>query len=255
MAEFVEVPARFLSAVPNGGLTIDADERVCIVQLATMAFVTDPRADERGVPALLEHVRTLVPAGKHVTWFIGPSARPATLADELVALGLHTPYDGVDRYVAMALSAEPPPSPPNVVVREIETYEDYVTMAELTATAFGQPPELREKQRERLPDAFAKYCLDRGRSTVSFVAEADGEPAATATALLTERGLFLIGGATAEAARGRGLYRALVRARWDYAVARGTPVLTVHANPATSFPILVRAGFEAFCELVCLEGL
>jgi hypothetical protein len=45
----------------------------------------------------------------------------------------------------------------------------------------------------------------------------------------------------------------LIRARWDYAVGQGTPALVVHANPKTSYPILRRAGFEAVCEIACLE--
>jgi hypothetical protein len=42
--------------------------------------------------------------------------------------------------------------------------------------------------------------------------------------------------------RGRGAYRALVRARWDAAVDRGTPALTVGAE-SMSRPILARLGF------------
>jgi hypothetical protein len=39
------------------------------------------------------------------------------------------------------------------------------------------------------------------------------------------------------------VYRSLVRARWDYAVERGTPALTVQAG-RMSRPILERLGFE-----------
>ena len=44
-----------------------------------------------------------------------------------------------------------------------------------------------------------------------------------------------------------------MRARWDDAVARGTPALVTQANPATSYPILKRLGFEDVCEIVRLE--
>jgi hypothetical protein len=44
-------------------------------------------------------------------------------------------------------------------------------------------------------------------------------------------------------ARGHGCYRALVRARWDDGVARGTPALVVQAG-AMSQPILEGLGFE-----------
>jgi len=88
---------------------------------------------------------------------------------------------------------------------------------------------------------------------VSFLAMLDGRPAATGMVIPSERGVFLIAGATAAWARGRGLYRALVRARWDYAVARGTPALVTHADPATSYPILKRLGFTEVCTIRRLE--
>ena len=43
--------------------------------------------------------------------------------------------------------------------------------------------------------------------------------------------------------RGRGVYRSLVQARWDWAVELGTPALTVQAG-RMSRPILERLGFE-----------
>ena len=55
--------------------------------------------------------------------------------------------------------------------------------------------------------------------------------------------VYLAGGATLPDYRGRGAYRALVRARWDAAVERGTPVLTVGAGEM-SRPILERLGFS-----------
>jgi len=48
-----------------------------------------------------------------------------------------------------------------------------------------------------------------------------------------------------------GAYRALVRARWDDAVAPGQPALVVHAG-AMSRPILERLGFQAVAELEVL---
>lgn len=90
---------------------------------------------------------------------------------------------------------------------------------------------------------------------ISFVATVDGRVAGTASALLSNRGLFLIGGSTAPWARGRGVYRALVAARWRYAVDRGTPALAVHAIHNTSSPILRRIGFKHICTMRHLEGL
>ena len=76
-----------------------------------------------------------------------------------------------------------------------------------------------------------------------YAAWVDGRIAGAARAYFTPRGAMMAGGATAPWARGRGAYRALVRARWDDAATRGTPALGVHAN-ARSGPILRRLGFE-----------
>ena len=46
-----------------------------------------------------------------------------------------------------------------------------------------------------------------------------------------------------EHARGLGVYNALIRARWEAAVARGTPALTVQAG-RMSKPILEKLGFQ-----------
>jgi GNAT superfamily N-acetyltransferase len=57
-----------------------------------------------------------------------------------------------------------------------------------------------------------------------------------------------------EDARGRGCYRALVRARWDEAVRRGTPAVTVTANDKSG-PVLHKLGFEKVLELRRLEDV
>ena len=64
----------------------------------------------------------------------------------------------------------------------------------------------------------------------------------------TEHGLLLYGGATLPHARGRGAYRALLRVRWDDAVALGTPALITQGG-AMSRPILERLGFERVGEV------
>jgi predicted acetyltransferase len=58
--------------------------------------------------------------------------------------------------------------------------------------------------------------------------------------------MLISGGVLAEA-RGRGAYRALVRARWEDAVEAGQPALVVHAG-AMSRPILERLGFQVAAE-------
>jgi GNAT superfamily N-acetyltransferase len=54
----------------------------------------------------------------------------------------------------------------------------------------------------------------------------------------------MFGGAVRPSARGRGAYRALVRARWEEAVAMGTPALLTQAGHMSRL-ILERLGFAA----------
>jgi GNAT superfamily N-acetyltransferase len=62
---------------------------------------------------------------------------------------------------------------------------------------------------------------------------------------------FLAGGYTRPDVRGRGVYGALVRARWDAVVAAGTPALTVSAG-RMSRPILEGLGFQTVGWIDCL---
>ena len=57
-----------------------------------------------------------------------------------------------------------------------------------------------------------------------------------------------MGGAVLPEARGRGVYRALVRARWDHTVECGTPLLVVQAGDMSG-PILTSLGFESHGEI------
>jgi GNAT superfamily N-acetyltransferase len=71
----------------------------------------------------------------------------------------------------------------------------------------------------------------------------EGELVSAGTSAPTLHGLLLYGGATLPHARGRGAYRALLRARWDEAVAQGAPTLITQGG-SMSRPILERLGFE-----------
>lgn len=251
--EYAETPDRF-SQVPAGGrVERFADGRVCILQGSLWASVSGVSVAEEDVQALLTEVRRRVPPEKEPVWWIGPSARPSGLHEQLRALGLREPRDRVPVLHAVALTREPEPTAEDVEVCRIHTYDHFRAAREVQWEAFETPADRQEKERPRLREAFEESQRD-GRP-VGFLAMLDGRPAATAVAVPSDRGVFLIGGATATWARGRGLYRALVRARWEYAVERGTPALVAHAAPDTSYPILRRLGFQDVCTIRRLEDV
>ena len=198
----------------------------------------------------MAEVRERVPAEKEPVWWLGPSAQPVDLYERLQALGLGWPRDRALLLHALALAREPE-GPEGIDVVRIDTFEQFSAARELQWDAFDTPEDKRAKNRARLREDFDES--QRLAIPVGFFATLDGRPAGTALAIPSDRGVFLIGGSTAEWARGRGVYRALVRARWDFAVARGTPALVIQAVPDTSYPIVLRLGFEEVCTIRRLE--
>jgi hypothetical protein len=251
LREYAELPDRFAPIPEGSSITRFDDGRICILQGPNWASISAPNVGADDVDELLSLTRKLVPARKGAVWWLGPSAQPADLAARLRRAGLSEPRDRVTRLVALALTAAPEPGPPGVEVRRVESYDDFRATREIQWDAFDTPKDRRAAARRRLRADFEE-SMTVG-VPVGFVATLEGRPAATAMSVPSPRGIFLIAGATAPWARGRGLYRALVRARWDDAVERGTPALVTQANPETSYPILKRLGFEDVCEIERLE--
>lgn len=250
LREYAEVPDRFTPVPEGSSVTRLDDGRICIIQGATWAGISGPRFEEHELDDVIAHVHDAVPADKRQVWWIGPSARPANVVDLLLARGFVPAPDGPE-VRAMVLQSAPPPPQTDVQVRVVETFEDFVASREVQWEAFQVPDERREAQREHLRTEFDESMANE--LPVTFLAVVDDAPAATGMAIPSERGVFLIAGSTAPWARGRGLYRALVRARWDYAVARGTPALVTEAMVDTSYPILQQLGFVEVCTIRRLE--
>ena len=209
------------------------------------------RVEAADVAGLIEETRRLIPAEKRTVWWIDPDARPEDLHERLLALGLREPSDGGALLHSLACVKAPPPAPAEVEVLRVERFEDFVTATELAWDGFATPAERREQQRPLLEHEFE--AARRAGVPVTYLARLDDRPAGVARSVFAEHGVFLIAGAVAPWARGRGVYRALVRARWDDAVARGTPALVTEAMPDTSYPILKRLGFEEVCVTRRLE--
>jgi GNAT superfamily N-acetyltransferase len=168
------------------------------------------------------------------SWEVGTHATPVELVERLYALGLVD--DEPDPLaIGMVLRQAPAQAPLDVEVRRAETRDELIAAERIARVAFGEdvtdddPPPPRP-----LNPVYLAYV--------------DGEPVARASAAFTDHGVTLFGGATLPEARGRGAYRALVAARWDDAVARGTPALVTQAG-RMSRPILEQLGFEAVCEI------
>jgi GNAT superfamily N-acetyltransferase len=251
LAEYAEYPSVFSRWPPDFDRVLT--DRYCLVRGPNPFFseVQRPRLDG-AVEETVAEIRALVRESGHraTIWWLGASATPPDLHDRLLALGLREPEDRVRELVALATATQPEPGPDDVEVRRVETLEDYRRSLEVIWEAFDTPPERRDAHLEELERRFRSE-QEHG-STASYLALIDGSPVATGRVAFCDRGALLFAGSTIPSARGRGAYRALVRARWDEAAERGTPALVTQAAPSSE-PILRRLGFEEVCRLRRLE--
>jgi len=218
--------------------------------LAGSAIVDSPRfhltISSDGLHATVCRLRTdRVADVFHEVRAHAPRARLIWVTDgstesELRALGCREQDPPLTSYITALAAAEPPPAVAEVEIRRVETYADFVVAMRIANAGW---------QTNVSGDPEARWQLHRDRPGGDWVALLDGRPVAYAGAIAGPRGLFLTGGVTLPDARGRGAYRALVRARWDEAVRRGTPALVVHAEEA-SRRVLERIGFERVGNVV-----
>ncbi|HEU5476717.1 MAG TPA: GNAT family N-acetyltransferase [Gaiellaceae bacterium] len=248
LSDFVEAPGRFME--PTAGALVVKTPRFVVVAGAdgVWASVQGIRLrDGEAADAVAEVRELLAPVGTRVgSWWPSERATPADVEEQLLDAGLELLAD--DYLLDGLLATTPPPAgPPEVEVRMAATAEEWATIRELQDGVFDNPPE-RRSTREQLLAEF-------GRSDAAlFGGWLDGELVGAGAATPTSRGMLLWGGSVREEARGRGCYRALVRARWDEAVRRGTPALTVSANDQSG-PALDRLGFEKVLEFRRLEDV
>jgi len=177
-----------------------------------------------------------------VEWWAGWHAEPADLGERLLALGLEP--DDPPALTGMTCTTAPPPGPPEVEIHLIETIDEQLAALEIDWEVWRVGAEERAQRRE----------VERGRfealRAVSqhYAAYLDGHLVGFGRGEFMDQGIALMGGAVLPEARGRGIYRALVHARWEHAVRRGTPLLVVQAGPMSE-PILTGLGFESHGEL------
>jgi GNAT superfamily N-acetyltransferase len=176
---------------------------------------------------------------RNLTWWVGDSATPVDIGDLLPALGVVV--DEEEPVLTGLTTTSPPPIVDDVEVRRIETLAEYLAASEVDWEVW-QVPEAERVER-RLVEAERFGPIEASGVVHHFSAWLDGERVGFGRAIHTEAAVALYGGSVLPEARGRGVYRALVRARWEHAVERGTPTLVVQAG-AMSTPVLKGLGFE-----------
>jgi GNAT superfamily N-acetyltransferase len=173
-------------------------------------------------------------------WWVGWNATPDDLGEQLLALEL-TPADP-PTLTGMTSTVEPP-GVEGVDIRRITTIEEQLAALRIDWEVWGVPEEEWERRAEGERRRF-----DPNATVQHFAAYVDGEPVGFGRGIDMREGVALMGGVVLPDARGRGVYRALVRARWEHAVSRGTPLLVVQAGEMSA-PVLAGLGFRSHGEV------
>lgn len=206
---------------------------------------------EANIDAAIEEARVLVREhGREVlVWVAGPDH--PWLADGLARRGLRNEdsagFESVEN--AMVLTGAPSGNGgEDVEVSVVDSFEDFAEGTRVEMAAFDIPAAGREKMETELRERFDEYAT-AGNPYRRWNARLAGRVVGTAGAVLGEAGVNLFGGGVLADARGHGVYRALVNARWEAAVKLGTPALTVQAG-RMSRPVLERLGFEFIASML-----
>lgn len=245
LIDFSEAAAPFMEAAPGRLLRV-TDALALSAELGhTWMAVERVRLRENELPEAIAQVDAFMHESgtERASWWLTERSTPEEGA--FLAAGLRR-VESDYLFAAMVLTREPP-TVDGIEVRPIATFEEYAESRRLALAAFAEP-------NERAPTDDQLQAEWEVQVDPSFAAWLDGRMASVGRAIYTRVGAYLMGGSTAAWARGRGAYRAVVRARWDEAVRRGTPALAVGAGPM-SRPILEQLGFEQVLEFRRLESV
>ncbi len=186
-----------------------------------------------------EHRDHFAARGEAVEWKTRSHDLPRDVPDRLVAAGfVAEPTETVVVARCADVAAEPR-LPEGVRLRAVRELADLQRIAEMEAVVWGGDHTWRVTHLQGSIDAAPD-------DIVVLVAEAGGEVVSAGWLTYQPGTDFagLWGGSTLEQWRGRGIYRALVARRAQYALERGVRYLQVDASD-DSRPILERLGFRA----------
>lgn len=239
LLELAENPAFYTPPTPRMERVLD--DRFCLLKLGrSHAEAHRLRFTSDGVENGVEDVRRAARARDCdvVVWWVGAQATPLDLAARLTALGF-IPNADAPLLTSMVLTHEPS-GRSAVEARAVETAAEYLAAHEVDWECWNASEERRDALRRDIDERWEEMReLEHLRTYIAFL---DGEVVGFGRAIFIESAAYLMGGSTLTHARGRGVYRALVHARWRDAQARGASTVFVQAV-AESRPILERLGF------------
>ncbi|GAA1684541.1 hypothetical protein GCM10009745_31200 [Kribbella yunnanensis] len=207
----------------------------------------------RPLDEVIAEVRRKTPDGMKLNWWVDDRTQPKDTAEVLLSKGFE--LSEVLEILARPLTSdltEELEVPADITVRPALDAESILRAAAIDSEVFDWPPPSQNELDHEVA------AIERGElSPRRFVAELDGELVGSAGYTLMGDVVGLWGAGVLEKARGRGVYRALIAARCQAAIADGATLALVSARTATSAPTLRRIGFVAYgtkrCYQLCPE--
>ena len=190
-----------------------------------------------------------------LAWWIRLDHRPSDLADLLLDRGATTveTVGVLAREISTSLPDAPSGQDADLRVEVVRDEQSLADARLVYAEVWGRSPDPAPEQQER---DLAEAATPVGeRPMFQVVAYLDGEPAAAGGCTRSLEVARLWGAATRPHLRGRGAYRATVRARLELAREHGATLGLVRGRLKTSAPVLTRLGFASYGEepLLVLE--
>jgi GNAT superfamily N-acetyltransferase len=251
---FAEEPDAYITEVPSVAAHVRTTRYVLAMSPSPLQSVTcRVRTTAAELDATIAEVREQL-RERQVrcnVWHVGPSSRPADLATLLRARGfvpaVQPPYEPTMTIMALV---EPPKSKPDsgVEARLARTFEDYLAGLDAVLDAFDGSEEERAAWRAAAPRLWE---TQDGNDRFTHVAFVDGKAVGAGFSACGSTGILMGGAGVRPAARHRGVYRAILAARWAEVERLRKEGLVIHAG-AMSRPILERCGFQVVGKLEML---
>jgi len=258
LAELAEEPDHHLDAVPKASRRLVRPRFTLLFSPATTQSTTSRvRATADDLDDTIAEVRRTLREAGYVrnVWTVGPSCRPEGLARRLLDRGFvpatRPPFEPTATAMALMKAPANASTNPAIEVRPVRSLEDYRDAIRVAMEAFNESPEDAAGWFEAVPSLWADHD---GINRYTHIAFLDGRLVGMGFAVTAKRAVLLGGSGVLENARGKGVYRALVAARWEEAKRLGHEGLIIHAG-SMSKPILEHVGFETVCQLDILEDM
>jgi hypothetical protein len=204
------------------------------------------RLSECDVDRTVDEVRAIYAreGRTQITWEVSDASTPGDLLTRVEKMGMTPDADPVVVGVAMSRELPGAAGSTSLTVRPVTTLQDFAAAEEVYNSAFGMEGAVADDA--ELAARYEAFFATPGFRR--YVASDGGRVVAAADAASLRGTAILCTAATLPDARGKGAFRALVRARWLDAVKAGEPTLVAQAAPM-SRPIFKKMGFDEIVKI------